>query len=383
MVYTIEVLRNKLFEDALNVYEVFKNYFGEANVDIQGLPTDEDIDSMLGYYNLESRDITDSEILCFKRNAVVYILVHWPEVLITNEFGKSILIKDFFAKVPISLEGKFKDTRFTVLKTTFNKNQLRCGYIHSHAPIFGNTLTNEFAHPCLGQGPIKDTIRYLNDNNDDISWSLFCAELDQWTRVESIAGGPYKKLEEVTKHSHALREYENVWRAGYTLYNLENLRPTLLELAKYYLKHGNLTFDFANNSFTCGMDMYDYIVDVSNCAIEWYNKVESKKDEPLTKYELFIDCIVIDRKFYSPAGDSRRLPALPTTPALRFKGRNIMFKLEETPNEDVNTPISTLLKPNFTMFILNKILKSVNYKYGNNYEWQPEPFATGKTVLYI
>ena len=106
---------------------IFEDYFGEDKVDLQ-----------------DSDDVD-----------VKNILVHFPSVIVTNENHKSEVIYDLFAKIQVHTSGRIEG-KFKLARTTYTKQQALSGYTHSHVPR--STLLGDFAKPCLGSGPLNNTI---------------------------------------------------------------------------------------------------------------------------------------------------------------------------------------------------------------------------------
>lgn len=174
-------------EDKINeIYEVFKEYFGEDKVDLQDDRTDFD-----------------------KR----VILVWFPEVTVTNEKDESINITDLYARIRLSnpeglMVGVFECTRGSYLMSQTCSN-----YLHSHA-LHIPRENHAYSQMCLGSGPIQRTCSLLAADYDLDRWRLFCYELDKYVTVESETGIPYHHLNQVSNSSMRTEEltldYRNV-----------------------------------------------------------------------------------------------------------------------------------------------------------------------------
>ena len=117
---TIEGLYNREMEYPLRIYEIFKEFFGEDKVDMQGFPKLEDIPS----------GITQS---AFKRLIPVsgFILVHFPHVKVTNEHDRSTEMNHLFAKVVICKNGTLGE-KFSLNRSEYSYLHISNGYMHSH-----------------------------------------------------------------------------------------------------------------------------------------------------------------------------------------------------------------------------------------------------------
>lgn len=139
------------------VCNLFKEYFGEDKVDIQN----------------------DK------------IIVWWPEVIVSNEYNKSCVIKDLYALVRICNDGTLSGS-FRLNRSSYSYDQWKTKYCHSHVQRIYRSEDNltYWREPCLGSGPIRQTISSLQLDFDEDVWRLFIFELDQYVRHESIEGVP-------------------------------------------------------------------------------------------------------------------------------------------------------------------------------------------------
>lgn len=152
MKYTVNQLYQYLYERPLNIYEIFKGFFGEDFVDIQtclgrGLSsfkeylftkicdesyiikgaTDED-------YNL-SFDVTKEQLVELEgiaKNRRFIIYVWWPRVTVTNEYNKSVNIQDLYAKIEIQGDGTipYECNGFRLNRATYTREQFMSNYMH-------------------------------------------------------------------------------------------------------------------------------------------------------------------------------------------------------------------------------------------------------------
>ena len=402
MEYTCDALRNKLLQQVYEVYNVFKEFFGEDYVDLQSdeqyfsevnlsgrlLSYFPQISEENGIWNLSEEDYnslksTFDDVYC---NTIV---VWWPKVTVTNEFDKSVEIQDLYAKVSVTLDGRIPvcDHGFTLNRATYNAEQWFAGYCHSHVPrIYNNDFASvsSFREPCLGTGPIRHTISTLKINGDTINWLTFCQELALYVTVESLTGGPYIKLESIktsNKRRYGFSNFTTVYDESHCLVDEETLR----DFVAYYLKYGNLKFSYGNGHYYCSLPYYEYIVDISNCFIQWVNCNKTK--EEVDKYmadEVLIPVYVNEGRFYEPNILSEStLNNIAACKILTFKGQNIMLKVETTEQADLSN-IANIMNHFLAMCIIQKILKVINYRYRNEHINRKElPSTSCKKLYYI
>lgn len=395
----INSYREKLFEIIWNnspktqeVYAIFKEYFNEENVDIQWNKSLEDGINNLDINTLkEIVDVTDAELTkekCtiidwIKRKIiydlefnVYYIIIHYPSVTITNELDKHIDIQDLYIKVPITINGLFNyysdNHRLSMVVTTYKKALYYAGYAHSHLPrIDYNIIT--FKHPCLGNGPIGRTIFTLQNASKMTMdfWKLFCYELDKYVHVESLKGGPYIKMSEVTEKGDNIpipillcdslkNSVEGLFRyKNFFVDEIKTLNNLMLSTLKNIINNNKLNFRYINNRYIYSHSNSELVRIVSNTFFEVYNK--RNKKIPLKKLidndilrKVYIHNDIISYYYYT----QQDIPLPPNTKILTFKGKDVFFKLLEDDNIK-ETPIY-ILNVLCIEYILHTILKYVN-----------------------
>lgn len=396
MQYTINQLYQHLHGKVDTIYDTFKGFFGEAYVDLQeySLKDRNDINAViidamehqciiLDYDDTEftkSYEIKDKEleeIETFFKDVKTIIYVWFPTVTVTNENDKSINIQDLYAKIVIQWNGRipYENWGFTLNRSTYTKEQFLSDYVHSHVQHIPKDNFTRFMHPCLGKGPIKDTIGTLKNEYNEITWMLFCQELSMYVTVESLAGVPWKHLEEVGKRSSS---------TTYTGYNFNSASPALFrrhffkdklkDFIEYYLKHGHLSISYINGKFVSGLPYYEYIIDVSNTFIDFYNESLRCNETTLNRcYDsgLLNQVIVSNGKFYKQ-GDVSHSPNLDRYKdklVLRFKGKDIKLKILEGLDTSEVT-ITTVIDHNLAMYVLKNILRTINFRYRNEYKYK-------------
>lgn len=415
MKYTLSELKREVYKDVYGVYEIFQDFFGEQFVDLQFKDGRGDIpfeDSHIIPYGvslkaLSETDLTESQLEQAKnlgQRWIPSIYVWWPTVTVTNENDRSIQIKDLYAKIDLSLNGTipYEYDGFRLLRSTFPYLQFKEGYVHSHVPrLYPDEIgAKEWRSPCLGSGPIRKTILDLHNNNEDALWMLFCQELSLYVTVESLTGGPYFRMEELGTGTY-MKEYEdynlntqNITSLSGCFYGIssDTFKAVIEEFTKYYLENGHFTISYKNRTFMPGMPFFDFIVDISNCFIEWYN---SQSEKLLPRNTIFNKCILVkattsNRKFYKKAERTNNtdFTNLEGTSLLTFKGRDITLHIE--PNIEDTSSINNvlLLDSHIASYIISNILKVINYRYENKHTKehrgnQEETSSTYRKVCYI
>lgn len=387
MQYTLNELWNRVFADVLEVYDVFKNHFGEDFVDLQDGISREDFQSFLSV-----RDILpdDGSIYHFAEEESVlnlrpyfadcyfHILVWWPNVTVTNENNKSVSIQDLYAKIPLSVDGgiPMECDGFLLNRSRYSLEQFYSDYMHSHVSRIPKSDLTEFQRPCLGTGPIIGTINALKTQPDIPCWMLFCEELSRYVTVESLTGHPYKYLERIGigEQASGYVDFQN-----YSSYMLERLRQEshgfidtslLKTFALFYLSHGHLSLGFTNGRFVCGLSYYDYMIDVSNAFIDFYNQefaMHFSSPDALFRSGALVHLTVANGKFQLLGRDCiyDNYRQYIGRYVCTFKGRRVTLQIDDSPTFEAE--LSTVLDCNIAMYILQNILKIINFRYENKH----------------
>lgn len=355
-------------EKPRRIFEIFSDYFGEDKVDMQGFRTKEEfcIKKSLGENN------TDAILL----PAGIFILVWFPEVKVTNEYGKSVNIQDLYAKVKIDTEGQLIG-KFYLNRATYPVSHMRARYMHSHVSGINTSDFSEFLTPCTGSGPINATIGGLNREFDEDMWQLFCSELEDFTQVESIAGVPYRKLEDIGANQSfgVTQKFLYISRGFYgkvarPLNEFGLVDPGIIpDFTRYLLKNVSLPMEYSSGTYCLGMSYYDATILISNKFIEWFNL----EDNPYRKLydfqylkdkDILEEYMAVDGKIYTmvSAAIINNYRDYEGKLICKFKGREIRLHISDIPPSEQHSAV--LLKGYVIMDIVSAICKVVNLRYG-------------------
>ena len=393
MLYTINELRHRIFRPVYDVYEVFINFFGEPYTDLQGLPPDEHLlPDDISIEELPSNDIDDAlleGLIHRQRNTRPFILVWWPSVKVTNENDKSIIIQDLYAKIELDIDGQIptENRGFQLNRATYPLEQWTSNYLHSHVQSIPKFNLEHFMDPCLGRGPIIGVISGLkagiSEGFDEIKWMLFCQELSQCVQVESLTGVPYNYLERICLSDPLIgfegynRNEDNMRNARTSFSDVFGM-DTLKDFILYYLKNGHLAIGYENGKFETTMPYFDYIIDVSNAFIEFYNSNFTTMESAERAFTLRVlyKAVAVGDKFYSQ-GYSNGFDNISDYIGRKvcdFKGHEVTLNILNTA-EGYTPQITIILNHSLVMFILNNILRTINYHYTNEHTRQQDRTA--------
>ena len=408
MKYSIGEIRNKLFKHVYDVHKIVEEYFGEEFTDLQNIPDDSELGARLGIVECTLEDdkwnISKSQMDALKRlyhDYRAFILVYWPEVTVTNEHNRSVDIQDLYAKIEVTIEGRipYENRGFQLVRTTYPQKQFADGYCHSHIPHFNGIP--HFDNPCLGSGPINHTIMDLKNGYEEMTWMLFCRELSLYVTVESLEGVPYNKLENIGKSNSTQlylfsgyddRHYAHIETFTREGEDINEFTQQLTDFTKYYLENGHLKLDFDGTKYVPGMPYFDFMIDISNSFIEWYNKYgDLSQTQQLYRKEILVPTYTKGGKFFSNSSNSMSTAAYEGTRILDFKGES---KCLHIVTDNTETECTLVLAQHLAMYILGGILSIINYRFNdehNNHRNRGESSSsnqegtaeTYENVLYI
>lgn len=395
----IAKLYNSLMEKPFEVLEIFNDFFGEERVDMQNylsleefreimlglnltqLYIPEDIQADVKVSDIKNSSISDVEssivVPLLDRNfsslgntyfSDIRILVWFPHVRITNEYDKYVDINNLWAKVSLDYKGVIGGT-FGLNRSEYSTLHIEKNYLHSHISNIPTDDFELFQIPCLGEGPIRDTISNLSLRYDKFIWKLFCLELDKYVATESVSGIPYHYLESLESYTSQEINLDDELFINFQIYSvLNSSEETLIrEFIKYFINSKKLKFNYFNGSYSLGMSMLEYVILISNEFISWYNNLSDKYGN--TVQQLFRDNIIgryaVDNdKIYKTyhIGSNPYYEYEGETVCV-FKGKPVTIHITDESEGDYRN-ISIFLNFKIAIGLLIRILNVLNFRYG-------------------
>ena len=257
----------------------------------------------------------------------------------------------------------------------------------SHVSTIPTNDFTKFQTPCTGTGPINDTISNLSNEFDSDIWRLFCLELSKYVEVESIAGTPYHRLENLGTSN--MGAGEDIFRVVNQLRYENSIKEMIKEFVSYFINQGKLKFNYANGSYSIGMSFTEYILVISNEFIDWYNKKYNNKElkytfDTLKRSDVLKEGIIANNKIYYE--NSRRnvnsYAAYNGQRMCTFKGKDVLINIVDI-NEVKEDNKSIILNTNIALYILSKILRVINYRYGKAEQRDQEGNRISEKVRYF
>jgi hypothetical protein len=421
----IEELYNSLMDKPLRVLGIFNDFFGEDKVDMQGYWS---LDKFKSWMNIEplSTYIPDGNIVSMNMNDWsmyktwsitdlpgdqvekvvnvltnttvkerignakfngIFILVHFPHVRVTNEHNRFVDINHLWAKVKVSYNGTLNGG-FTLNRSEYTLLHIRSHYMHSHISSIPIGDFTQFQNPCTGSGPINGTISALNRDYDEDMWNMFCLELSKYVTVESVAGVPYNYLEKLGTNDMEVGVDRFITFLSPNYYGSVITPDKFREFVRYFISSKKLKFNYVNGSYSIGMSLIEFIVLISNEFIKWYNDQFNKEEltakfADLKRHDILRECIIDNGKIYYDRGRNNvnNYAQYIGKKVCVFKGREITVDITDIA-EVRNENKSIILNTQTALYILNIILKVLNYRYGRN-KATHESNQLGTEVRYL
>lgn len=339
--FKIDKALSKRFYETL---ELFEQQFGEDHIDFDIFTPQERKREDLRIY--ASYTSVQPYFLLFYDTWYHNIVIKIDKETVKNEFGLSTVIYDLFVKLDFKRNGALCYGIY-YKRATFTKNQLLSHYIHSHCPRLYVNDEKQWQHVCTGSGPINNSIAALAIADIPLErYYGFIAELRQIVRVESLQGGPYIKIENI---SGALKERKLVMLTALTFTDKQK------EFVKSYIRSNRLKLGVINGKFCLGCSFVEWLVDLTEYAKAWGK--ENNQSVALA------DTIIKDNKLYQK--DDRyadeTMLRLIGRPVITFKNKEYCIKLIDDGSDAIT---KKLINPAQAASLLYRILSVLNQNYG-------------------
>lgn len=386
------------------IIEVFKDFYGEDNVDVVDVEKDilDDIKCSLKRVLMSSIQDPDTKLIDIKydyrlldfltsdrypdflkmkmfRKCYYYVkgilknypkqtkvTIHIPEKEVKNEEEESTIIYDVYVKFYINHVQNPCPTvsGLEIARSTYTEDEIKVGYIHSHVPLCKNIMNiSNFHKPCLGQGPLNSTISTILTGEYDINiWNLFALELDLFLGVESLAGGAYIRLSTVKGGG------KKFLKGSYEKYNLpyvdKKIKDMLATVLPEILNRDNLIgFNGCNYFLTESLE--DFIIDINEAIYKKFSEDEEYKKQSIKKCRLNDkgELILIENELNQI--DLNKIENL--TLDFKFKDESIPIKVIKSENDDTKIKTYKIINcPLIYMYLYNSIIEAINIKNINH-----------------
>ena len=290
------------------------------------------------------------------------IIIRFNDVIVSNGKGDKALIQEIYVKVPLIYNGSMY-SGMQWLRTTYSYYHWQNNYAHSHLGRISNSQAPTWKAPCTGTGPINLTMDSLRMHPTEDLWALFCYELEECIKVESLLGGPYIRIDEL-------------WEGKVTLYSDLGRTEVLpvsdeveKELIQNVINSGKLEFKWKNGAYSVCNSIADLMTIVS---MEFFKICKKHKENPSLPRiflieDYFCTAVISGQNIKVVSGDSGPTQAVSLNNTVLFTFKGVPVKLRILDVDDINTKnTKTFLRVPYVASIISKINNLANYYYGNN-----------------
>lgn len=289
------------------------------------------------------------------------IMIHFPKVTVTNENKRSTDIFDLYSRVNVypnaTLAGYVE-----FCKATYTHAQWHSRYIHSHITSLDPSHPEYFKDSCLGSGPLSRTIPSLRLENNVYLWPLFCLELERYVEVESLSGGPYLRLENISLRVNSefkVNDFNNCYHSFPIMLDAKT-KYLINRFIEIIIEKKAIPFVFNNNIYTVGDNFVNTAIKLSNIFIDFYNNEYIKRvEDPVIIEDLFRTSIlyhgIIEGESIKYKGIASNNDGIAVNGKVlfKFKGEDVKLRIYSYNQEVEDLPI----------FINNNIISSIVYNF--------------------
>ena len=215
-----------------------------------------------------------------------------------------------------------------------------------------------------------------------------------FVQVESIAGTPYHRLEQLSDSRRELELISGAIRYQNNLdsYHLGRYRqpvlglPVIAAFTKHLIDSNVLRFTYAGGKYQLAMSCPEYYLAVSNLFINWYNREfaagrVTATYSQLTEAHILLDCKFMNGQIYKVLNFYNGTANYSQYAGCRictFKGHPVTITFSDAGNIAEENNNIVVLNNNILNYIATKLLNVINFRYGNSDETRNE-----KGVYYL
>lgn len=305
------------------------------------------------------------------------IIVHFPEVTITNEKGESTKIKHLFARVKFYLDGRIISEGFRLNRSHYSYNHFINNYMHSHVRTIDKSYGN-FQECCRGTGPINTSIAALNYDYSEAQWMQFCWDLAKYVTIESLDGVPYHKLVDADKSPYKGDKFNTAIKdTSVALRNIFYGSNGLLEVdhfwenfVEYLIENRVLNFTWCNSQWVISDSYINCIKIVTEAFLNFYKQnLADLFNNPETNYKVddLINYNILQKVIIDPTGiyEYKTIQNIDVdiyrgNYILSFKGVDYHLEIDEPTNDG---RYNIILNIKIYSKIIHSILTILNLNY--------------------
>lgn len=180
------------------------------NIQLIDLPYYKDLVECLDMFYPNRWDFKAASKYKFKNNPYrddYALMIYFPDINITNSQGHNHNIKDLY--VTLRFDNKGCKGQFLGTRSTRTELELKSNYTHSH--LSSGSRIGHLNPFCTGTGEINLCIANLISEFSGIKFKAFLAILKPYLDWESLEGGPYIKISNISDKQVIYDNYHTYW----------------------------------------------------------------------------------------------------------------------------------------------------------------------------
>lgn len=277
------------------------------------------------------------------------IITYYPSLTLTNDSGKQYTVYGIYVK------AAFPEFIVSMGRTTYNTDEIKVGYRHSHISRGNFTDITSF---CTGNRdtPINKMVsKYYNNTygNFETFIQSFIIEVERMIRIESNAGGPYITFNEVGKTSVNTPLRVKLLPESY----IDNLRDKniFLKFIDYYCSLRLDDFYYDGRNWQLADTDAEFIKRVTKVAKTWRKTANAN---------IYQNINIIHGLYYAPTSNRRFNARDGEMVNWTFKDEYLRIKIINKSDND-NVKSDTIVDINLISTLYSFLLNLINGVYAN------------------
>ena len=298
-------------------------------------------------------DYYGEERVCCRRVTAGYDIIVWfPSVVVTNEYGKSHTVRDIFVKIELNNTGKL--VRFpTMARSTFTAAEASSNYVHSHCSGILPSSPDRYDNLCFGRGPLNGTMSTLLYSPSLDIWTLFCGELDLYVKTESVAGIPYRRLEHIGYgYGYIINEfvYTSIGSAS-----SDARSPQYKEFYRWFINNYDVPITYNSGVYNIALTETEKVLLTSDAAKKY---IEQGHSLPRAS---FFPAIVVNGKIHRISDNTNIRTGVNPQIYVTFKDRQFPLTILESQSESHS--VDVISDREIVIGLFTVIFDLVNFKF--------------------
>lgn len=292
------------------------------------------------------KEISGETLDKIKISSSLTITIYYPKITLTNELNRQHTIYDVYLRILFPM-GIIKLGR-----TTFTKEEIDVGYVHSHVRARVFDYLQDF---CTGENetPINKILRKIvrGDYNDfETLIQSFIVETERMIKVESLTGGPFIRFSNVGKQLDNIPLTLKVTNIRYIPYDC------IVDFIEYYCSLGFDNFYYDGRCWQLDATDTEFITRVTNAA-KSFKGTKNKKS-------LFKTYYLSSGLYYGKLSDGSSNFVEGSPVSWSWKGKKLHLKELKEDNKEVVIE-NTLLKKEYLDVVYTFLLTLINGVYAD------------------